>query len=323
MADKVTLTRKLETVTLCPPGEPTRLATMLSDGWTGVHPYGRADVLTFKPVKRKFPALVLENRYLRATVIPELGAHLYSLHDKMSGEECFVKPEVLQYGRIHLRGAWYPLGVEFNFPRGHTVNSSWPVPWAMRQNPDGSATMCLAAFHWVTRMHWQVNMTLKPGDGRLHFQTRLANPTDTPRGYMYWANAAVWMSPDFRMQVQATMADIGDKIVPFPVQDGKDWTWYRNRSQASDLFAIAPGETWFGGYDHGRRHGVIHVADSDRMRGKKFFTWGNGQDGLIWSRLFGMNGKHYGEIQAGLNDNQVVCRVRLMPDRQRPGLRPN
>jgi len=304
MSDQVALRRSSQAVRICPPAPPTRLTTMNVGGWLGFYPYTRTDALTFRPVTRRYRSVTLENRYLRATIIPELGAHLYSLFDRINRQECFVTPELLRYGRVHLRGAWYPLGLECNFPRGHTVSTAWPVQWACKRSEDGSATISIAAYHWCTRMHWEVDFTLHPDDARLHVHTRLANPTDVPYGYMYWANAAVWMSHDFRMQVRATMGDVGGDVIPFPVAQGRDYTWYRSRLHSSDLFAIALGQSWFGGYDHGRRHGVVHVADPDVMQGKKFFSWGHGEDGLIWSRIFGMNGEHYGEIQAGLKHNQ-------------------
>jgi len=304
MSENVSLRQTTIQIKICPPGEPTRLTTMQATGHLGYYPYGRADVLTFKPVRRRYRALVVENRFLRAVIIPDLGAHLYSLYDRVNKRQCFVCPPVIKYGRVHLRGAWGPLGIECNFPRGHTVSSSWPVQWSCRRGSDGEATISIAAYHWCTRMHWEADFTLKPDDARLHVHTRLSNPTDVPYGFMYWANAAVWMSQSFRMQVRATMADVAGEIIPFPVYKGRDWTWYRNRPHSSDLFAIAPGQSWFAGYDYQRRQGVMHVADPKIMPGKKFFSWGCGDDGLTWGRVFATEPEHYGELQAGLADNQ-------------------
>ena len=147
MSDQVVLRQGSRAVRICLPAPATRMTTMNVGGWLGFYPYTRTDALTFRPVTRRYRAVTVENRYLRATIIPELGAHLYSLFDRTNRQECFVTPELLRYGRVHLRGAWYPLGVECNFPRGHTVSTAWPVQWACKRGPDGSATISIAAYN--------------------------------------------------------------------------------------------------------------------------------------------------------------------------------
>ncbi|MFQ6048015.1 MAG: DUF5107 domain-containing protein, partial [Phycisphaerae bacterium] len=304
MAEPVQLRQTNLEIRLHPPGPPCRLATLHRGGRLGYYPYPRLDVLAPKPRRRRFRAFIIENRFLQATIIPDLGAHLYRLYDRQNRQDCFACPPVLKYGRVHLRGAWLPLGIEINFPIGHTVSTASPVRYALRRGSDGSASLCLACHHWCTRMHWEVHFTLRPDDARLHVHTRLSNPTDVPRGFMYWANAAVWVGWGFRMQGRARMGDVWGQIIPFPVHNGRDWTWYRNRLHSSDLFAICPDQGWFGYYDHDRRYGMVHVADPRIMPGKKFFSWGRSQDGLIWGHIFATEPRHYGEIQAGLAENQ-------------------
>jgi hypothetical protein len=59
------------------------------------------------------------------------------------------------------------------------------------------------------------------------------------------------------------------------------------------------------GYDHGRRAGVVHVADRDTMPGKKFWTWGNGPDGRMWDRILTDEDGPYIELMTGgYSDNQ-------------------
>ena len=45
---------------------------------------------------------------------------------------------------VGLRGAWAALGVEYNFPSGHSWVTVSPVDSAIRQNPDGSATVVIS-----------------------------------------------------------------------------------------------------------------------------------------------------------------------------------
>ena len=52
-------------------------------------------------------------------------------------------------------------------PNGHTVVTVSPVAFTTRQNPDGSATVVVGDIDQVTSMHWEVALTLRPGQARL------------------------------------------------------------------------------------------------------------------------------------------------------------
>ena len=47
-----------------------------------VYPYTLLDDLTDHREAKTYKAVYLKNEYLKATVLPELGGHLYSLYDK-------------------------------------------------------------------------------------------------------------------------------------------------------------------------------------------------------------------------------------------------
>lgn len=288
---------------------------LVSEGRQSMYPYTRRDHLFDDTERRPWRALEIENEYLRATVLPELGGRLFSLYDKVSGREVFTSPRRFRFGRIHLRGAWAPVGVELNFPKGHTVASTVPVTCLLHRHADGSASVVSGATDLVTGMRWEVWFTLRPGVGRLLVHNRFSNPTALPHGAMYWHNASVWVSDGFRFQSRANMAYVLEEIGPFPWRNGLDYAWYRNRHWPMDLFLVGVPEDWFGYYNHDTEFGALHLADRRLMPGKKFFSWGNAEDGLIWSRTFGLDGRHYGELQAGLMETQSE-RIRFEPGQQ-------
>ncbi len=49
------------------------------------------------------------------SVLPDLGGHLYSCIDKISGAEMLYANPSIKFARIAYRGMWAALGVEFNF----------------------------------------------------------------------------------------------------------------------------------------------------------------------------------------------------------------
>jgi hypothetical protein len=62
---------------------------------------------------------------------------------------------------------------------------------------------------------------------------------------------------------------------------------------------------FFGGYDHGQRAGLVHVADRHISPGKKLWTWGNAEFGYMWDRELTDSDGPYVELMAGVfTDNQ-------------------
>jgi len=63
--------------------------------------------------------------------------------------------------------------------------------------------------------------------------------------------------------------------------------------------------TSFGGYDHARQAGFVHVADHHVSPGKKLWTWGNAGFGYAWDRELTDSDGPYVELMAGVYaDNQ-------------------
>ena len=64
-------------------------------------------------------------------------------------------------------------------------------------------------------------------------------------------------------------------------------------------------EDFFGGYDHFRQAGIVHVADHHIAPGKKQWTWGNQEFGYAWDRNLTDSDGPYIELMAGVyTDNQ-------------------
>ena len=97
-----------------------------------IYPYPMLDDLTNQKEIKTYPAVYLENEYLKATILPSIGGRLYSLFDKVSRREVFYCNHVIKYGLVGSRGAWISGGIEFNFPYGHTTDTVSPVDHRIR-----------------------------------------------------------------------------------------------------------------------------------------------------------------------------------------------
>jgi tetratricopeptide (TPR) repeat protein len=86
---------------------------------------------------------------------------------------------------------------------------------------------------------------------------------------------------------------------------GTDLSLWKNHPWPISFFVFRSEIDFLGGYDHGRRAGVVHVADRDTMPGKKFWTWGNGPDGRMWDHILTDEDGPYIELMTGgYSDNQ-------------------
>ena len=83
--------------------------------------YGR----TRQPISLK--SIVLENEFLRAVFLPEVGGRLYSLWKPVERELLHCNP-VFQPANLAIRNAWFSGGIEWNIGQfGHTFTTCSPV----------------------------------------------------------------------------------------------------------------------------------------------------------------------------------------------------
>src|SRR5258707_3230913 len=100
------------------------------------YPYTMRTNFPNQVVSHAWRALNLENEYLKCTVLPDLGGHLYTCLDKLSGRQMFYANSAVKKRWIALRGAWVAMGIELNFPVAHSWVTVSPVDYATSQNAD-------------------------------------------------------------------------------------------------------------------------------------------------------------------------------------------
>ena len=267
-----------------------------------VYPYAMLDDLTNQRAPKTYRAIYLENKYLKLTILPDLGGHLYSIYDKIDQREVLYRNDAVKYGLIGPRGAWISGGIEFSFPYAHTAVSVSPVESILRHNPDGGATAVVGAVDWVSNMHWEIALTLRPDSARVEQQVTLFNSTPLKHLYLFWANAAVKATDDMQYiyPMRETISDDPFAVVQsWPVWQGVDESWYKNNPDAMAIFARASHRNFFGIYYHKSNYGVVHLADFRKDPGKKLWSWGTADSGLIWAHILSDHDGPYNEIQSG------------------------
>jgi tetratricopeptide (TPR) repeat protein len=164
---------------------------------------------------------------------------------------------------------------------------------------------------------------LRPDRAAVEVVVRLHNRTSQTQTFLWWANAAARANDDYQAFFPTDVSYVADHarraLTAFPSADrsyyGVDYPnradggdridWYRNVTVPTSYMVTDTADDFFGGYDHGKRAGFVHVADRHIAPGKKMWTWGNAPFGYAWDRLLTDGDGPYVELMAGVyTDNQ-------------------
>jgi tetratricopeptide (TPR) repeat protein len=272
------------------------------------YPYSLRQDLTGKPQPQSLRALFLENEYLKCTVLPDLGGHVYTCVDKLSGKPMFYANPSIKKARIAYRGAWAAFGIEFNFPVSHNWVSLSPVNFSMAKHDDSSASVTVSNIDRVYGMQWTVDLILQPGSAVLQERVTLSNRSDVRHRYYWWNNAGVQAWEDSRIcyPAQFTASHGFTNVDTWPVTtSGKDYSVIHNQKDGTvSRFVYASREPYIGIWHPHTDTGLVHYAEYVSLPGKKFWSWGDDARGREWRNILSDNNSIYVELQAGPFRNQ-------------------
>jgi tetratricopeptide (TPR) repeat protein len=272
------------------------------------YPYTLRHNLTDRLADHAWRALFLENEYLKCSVLPDIGGHLYSCTDKISGKPIFYENPSIKKAEVAYRGAWAAFGIEFNFPVSHNWVTASPVDFAFAKKDDGSASVEVGNVDRVYGMQWTVELILRPGSTVLEERVTLNNRSDARHRFYWWNNAGVQVWDDSQIQYPMRfVASHGFRDVqPWPVEaDGNDLSIIKNHTKGPvSFFVHGSREPFMGVWNPHSNTGTVHFADFAQLPAKKIWSWGADADGLDWRKALSDNNSAYVEVQAGLFRNQ-------------------
>ena len=272
------------------------------------YPYTLRENLTNQPVPHAWRAVYLENEYLKCSVLPDIGGHLYNCTDKISGQPMFYANPSIKKANIGYRGAWAAFGIEFNFPVSHNWVSMSPVEFSFAQHADGSASVWVGNIDRVYGMEWSVELRLSPGSTVLEEHVTLNNRSDVRHRFYWWNNAGIEVKDDSRIcyPMRFTASHGFTDVDTWPVDStGKDLSLIRNQTDGPvSRFVYGSREPFMGVWRPDINFGAVHYAEYAELPAKKIWSWGVDADGLDWRRALSDNHSAYVEVQAGLFRNQ-------------------
>ena len=268
-----------------------------------IYPYAMKDNLTQTIEDINYEAMVIENDYLKVTVIPEVGGHVHSVLDKTTGENMLYENNVIKPSLIGIAGAWASGGIEFNTgPNGHTVTAMSPVEASFVDYPDGSKAIAIGNVEQVFHTQWVAIVRLRPDRAYLEETIRIYNPTHHKHMYYFW-NCVAFPDNDaiqYIYPISVFQDHWGRNFTSYPIdRNGTDRSWLKNAYDPSGFFAYKCNQDFFGAYDHENNRGVISFMNHYELEGKKTWTWGRSQWGNRAAASLTDDGSHYLEIQTG------------------------
>ncbi len=290
---------------------------------TSGRPYPNKVVMQVDRTHREdkvYKLVTLENEYVKIEILPEIGGRIYSAYDKTTGYDYFYKQHVIKPALIGVLGSWVSGGVEFNWPFHHRASGFMPCDFKVEELPDGSVACHLSEHDPIDRMKGMVSVILKPDETCLETRMRLYNRTSTEKSFLWWENAAVPVNESYQiffppdvsyvnfhyLKSRTTYPVAGNGVFNgIPMDTDRDISWHKNTKQATSYFACASDYDFFGGYDHSKECGVVHIGDHHISPGKKMFTWAYCQLSKSWENALTDTDGQYAELMAGsYSDNQ-------------------
>jgi tetratricopeptide (TPR) repeat protein len=272
------------------------------------YPYTLRESITDRRVDTAWRALYLENEYLKCSVLPDIGGHLYTCIDKISGQPMFYANPSIKKAQIGYRGAWAAFGIEFNFPVSHNWVSMSPVDFSFAKNADGSASVFVGNIDRPYGMQWTVELRLAPASTVLEERVTLYNRGDVRHRFYWWNNAGVrvWDDSKIWYPMRWSASHGFTNVDTWPVNsEGLDQSVIGNQTSGTvSRFVHGSREPFMGIYHPKTQTGVVHYADYADLPAKKIWSWGVDADGLDWRRALSDDNSAYVEVQAGLMRNQ-------------------
>src|SRR5437868_7856309 len=272
------------------------------------YPYTLRNNLTNRRMDHNWRAIYLENECLKCSVLPDIGGHLYTCIDKISGKPMFYANPSIKKADIGYRGAWAAFGIEFNFPVSHNWVSMSPVDFAFGKHADGSASVTVGNIDRVYGMQWAVELVLRPKSAVLEERVTLSNRSDVRHRFYWWNNAGVQVWNDSRIEYPMRFAAAHGfaEVQRWPVDaQGKDLSVTKNQTDGPvSLFVHGSREDFMGVWNPHSNTGTAHFSAYREVPAKKIWSWGVDADGLDWRKALSDNDSAYVELQAGLFRNQ-------------------
>lgn len=285
---------------------------LFGKGVRNIYPYKYQDSFSDEIIEKNYQSFRIRSQFIEVTILPEWGLHVYRAVDLITGRDMFHCPKVMKPANNAIRGAYVAGGVEMNFPVGHNAMTWSRCPLVFKKTDEGVSCF----FYNIDRcsgMSITAGITITPDSRGLLFDQYLFNRTELPQPWYYWLNAGLVPHPSLRFRFPAKHM-LGHFEGPFletrkeysyPVYNSVDYSRNLEVPEPIGLFAFGNIDGWFGAWYDDWNFGVARWAAPWQSGGKKFWSWGNSEEGLLWGQIAADQELPIPEIQSGQPEIQM------------------
>ena len=273
-----------------------------------------------QPTPQRFDLLILENRYLQVSILPQLGGRIWQVIHKPSGDTMFYQNTVVKpspWGPANQLG-WLALGgLEWALPvneHGYDWGTAWEV--TTFEDETGAVGVEIATPDDGRLLAVAITVTLRPETAYFTVAPVIQNVAAHDLDFHFWQTAMLAPGPenrpsaDLRFLTPTELAGIhstGDPMLPQPGQQitwpayfGRDLSRLGNWDEYAGLFEYpAAHGPYVGVYDRAVDAGAMRIFPAEIAQGSKIF-------GLGWRRPIGSehftdDRSFYVELHGGLS----------------------
>ena len=258
-----------------------------------IYPYPRLDhERVGSPSPKTHRAIVLENRYLELTILPDLGGRIYRWVDKASGKNLFYQNPVIKPTTWGNRGWWLATGgMEWALPldeHGLSEASRWD--YELRQGVNLASVM-VSNTEERSGLVSEITISLDADHAYFTLIPEIANPGDAPVSFKFWLNGMFGLGsqqvgpglefvlPGREVFVHSTGDDSlpdGGELMDWPVFEGRDLSDYGTWTSYLGAFAAPSAQAdYMGAYSNATDLGVVRIFPHQTVSGAKIFGMGN------------------------------------------------
>lgn len=243
---------------------------------------------------QNYEAVILENKYIRLTLLPGKGKP-YSFVYKVTGHEELFIPKIAQVlGSPNRLGWWYGMGgVEYTMPdeeHGDTWAADWE--WEIIEDSPTRKTVRMTVQERRYGLREAIDISIVPDKAYFETLIKIENPTDLSIDFQHWINP-MW-APGGRGEItehtEFVMPTRKCYITERPFNDWMlDYDADRSRLQSYDVSPLRFLQGWknigdllawnldhgfYSAFSHDEDEGIVRVFPKEMNPGCNIWAWG-------------------------------------------------
>ncbi len=251
-------------------------------------------------VSHTYTTYIIENNYLKLTIVPGFGGRLLSMYNKVTGhEELYQNPVGAPYGSGIFYYDWLMIwgGIFPTFPEPEH-GKTWLRAWSFQTVTNTADEVTIAMSYQdndgpvrgrytagITNVTCTFYVTLKAGRTAVDIKIVLKNAKSTEvTNFEYWTNTG--LAPG-STPGDTRLTDNAEIVVPHEdtfqivrgVGCGAAWDsckWFVNHTRDGIIYASPnmKGRNFWGVINHDNDEGVFRISDNSITQGLKIWTFG-------------------------------------------------